>query len=169
MAATYSSSVRSFDELLDDPTCNLAVDDVVGECRPHGAVDQPLVLAQRERVAGVLGAPVADAVVSARPEALQQRELALEQLTPAPDGASRIPRGDEGGRIGRQPVADPSADLLIERLEDAGAFGVRRLRLIGHLRVRRLPREQQQHGHEPRTKVPSSGHKLPWSPVFRAL
>ena len=39
---------------------------------------------------GALGTDVADAVVRARPEALRQRELALEELAPAADGARGI-------------------------------------------------------------------------------
>ena len=119
-------------------------DDVAAESRR--AAWTPVTTGATLDQAGADGAfrrDVADAIVRARPESLHQRELPLEQLAPAPDRAGRVARDDVGGRIRCQPVTDARADLLIERLEDARAFDVRRLGLIRELRVRRLPCEQQ--------------------------
>jgi hypothetical protein len=54
-------------------------------------------------------------------------------LSSARNGAERIALDREDRRIGRQRVAAPGADLLGQRLADAGVQRIRRLRHVGEL------------------------------------
>jgi hypothetical protein len=78
---------------------------------------------------------VAYPIIDARPDPLSHSELALEHLTPPPNGPERIaPDYKERGVRGHH-VAPACADLLLERFLDASVLGIRGLGDIGELRV----------------------------------
>src|SRR5262245_20859785 len=89
---------------------------------------------------------VAGAVTEHGPLALGVRELALEELTAAPDGAEGVAFDDEEGGARRPYVTAAGSDLLLQRLVDALPGRVRGQGLVdelGHRRPRQHHRQEE--------------------------
>jgi hypothetical protein len=102
---------------------------------PGAAVGQP-------RANGFRAADVADAVVGDRSLPLQVRELPLEELPAAPDGAERVAGDDVVGGVDGVPVATTGANLLGQRQGNPGLGRVWRLGAVRELASDRRRRDR---------------------------
>src|SRR5215831_4102407 len=110
---------------------------------------------------------VADAITGIGPLSLGTIKFALEELAPAPNGPEGIVANDAYGGSRCVNVAASSADLIDQRLVNAGLKIVRRLGIVDHLCIRRQRRQPRDYnvGHvierslSPHGVItPSSGH-----------
>src|SRR5215467_13132210 len=117
--------------------------------RPTRSARTPVTTGTAVRQAGAdrdIGIDVSDAVSDSRSDALRLRKLPLEQLPSAPNRAKRISIDVVQRGVRYHHVAPACPDLVGQRLVDAGASGIRRLRVIDQLRLGGEPDQKRASG-----------------------